>query len=295
MSEEEVEVAVALEARFQEREEEERVRGAARNGLESFVYAMRAALEGAQKAHLDTAVVNARCDALEEWLWGEGAEAAAGDYDAKLAEEQRAFEEAFPAFFTAQREAAEAKRVREREEEEALAKAAAEAAANDDMDDHDNRVLKFSDRYALADKNRAEGTELFKGGNYQPAAQRYVKALGHLSKLVHVESLMNESEHEQARALKVSCYNNLAMCFLKLEVWGKARDNAARVIELEPDNSKALFRRAQALVTQPKSSALSPQPSIPNPQLPDLSPNSHTASRILHPEPWNPKLETGSR
>ena len=97
------------------------------------------------------------------------------------------------------------------------------------------------------------------------------------------------------RALKVSCYNNLAMCFLKLEVWGKARDNAARVIELEPDNSKALFRRAQALVTQPKSSALSPQPSIPNPQLPDLSPNSHSASRILHPEPWNPKLETGSR
>ena len=42
------------------------------------------------------------------------------------------------------------------EEEEALTRAAAEEAASGEKDDHDNRVLKFSDRYALAEKNKVE-------------------------------------------------------------------------------------------------------------------------------------------
>jgi tetratricopeptide (TPR) repeat protein len=124
-------------------------------------------------------------------------------------------------------------------------------AALTEKEDHDNRALKFADRFPMADKNKNEGTELFKGGNFKPAAERYIKALGHLAKLVHVEQMMKEEEHAQARALKVSCHNNLAMCFLKLELWGKAAENASKVLELEADNSKAMFRRAQACLPIP--------------------------------------------
>jgi tetratricopeptide (TPR) repeat protein len=72
--------------------------------------------------------------------------------------------------------------------------------------------------------------------------------LGHLAKLVHVESTMKEEDHAQAKALKLSCCNNLAQCFLKLEMWSKAIDNCTMALELDPDNAKALFRRAQAHV-----------------------------------------------
>lgn len=36
-----------------------------------------------------------------------------------------------------------------------------------------------ADRMRLVVKNKEEGTELFKGGNYRPAAARYHKALSH--------------------------------------------------------------------------------------------------------------------
>lgn len=228
--------------RFEQQERVEQERGAARNALETWVYAMRAALEGPHKTDLDPSAVNATCDRVEDWLWADGADATAEGFATKLADERRAFEEAFPQFCVAEREAAAAKLRREEEEEEALTRAAAEEAASGEKDDHDNRVLKFSDRYALAEKNKVEGTELFKGGNFQPAAQRYIKALGHLAKLVHVEASMREEEHEQARALRVGCYNNLAMCFLKLELWAKAKDNASHVVELEVDLGLGLSR-----------------------------------------------------
>ncbi len=36
----------------------------------------------------------------------------------------------------------------------------------------------------MAEKNKNEGNELFKDGNNKFAAERYIKALGHLAKLV---------------------------------------------------------------------------------------------------------------
>jgi len=248
MSEECVVEAIALEAQFKEREQTEREKGTARNALETFVYSMRAALEDKHKEHLDSADVGGTCERIENWLWDEGAVASAQQLVDKLEEESVAMKTKYEMFFE-ERHLAEKKRVQlEKEEEEKLAKMAEEEAANGEKDDHDNRILKFADRYALADKNKAEGTELFKGGNYQPAAQRYIKSLGHLSKLVHVESLMSEEDHAQAKNLKITCYNNLAMVFLKLQMWAKAIDNANRVVELDDQNCKALFRRAQARV-----------------------------------------------
>eukprot|EP00965_Chrysotila_dentata_P008555 278377-Pleurochrysis_carterae.AAC.1 len=58
-----------------------------------------------------------------------------------------------------------------------------QAAAGED-EDHDTRRLKFPDRMRLVLKNKEEGTELFQGGNFRPAAARYNKALTHAAKFL---------------------------------------------------------------------------------------------------------------
>ena len=50
-------------------------------------------------------------------------------------------------------------------------------AANGDDEDHDTRKLKYPDRLRLVVKNKDEGTELFQGQNYRPAAARYNKVI----------------------------------------------------------------------------------------------------------------------
>jgi len=48
-----------------QREQTEREKGTARNALETFVYSMRAALEGKHKEHLDSADVGGTCERCE--------------------------------------------------------------------------------------------------------------------------------------------------------------------------------------------------------------------------------------
>uniref|UniRef100_A0A7S0TH66 Peptidylprolyl isomerase n=2 Tax=Hemiselmis andersenii TaxID=464988 RepID=A0A7S0TH66_HEMAN len=158
-----------------------------------------------------------------------------------------AMREACPKYFEEEERLKGEEEKREREEEERRKK---EEEENRSSEDHDNRILKFSERFGMAEKNKGEGNELFKDGNCKFAAERYVKALGHLAKLVHIESTMKEEDFAQAKALKLTCYNNLAQCFLKLEAWSKAADNCSAALELDGANAKALFRRAQALVEQ---------------------------------------------
>ena len=42
----------------------------------------------------------------------------------------------------------------------------------------------------MADKNKSEGNELFKDGNHKFAAERYIKALGHLAKVPPTADLL---------------------------------------------------------------------------------------------------------
>ncbi len=69
-------------------------------------------------------------------------------------------------------------------EAEARAADAERQAAGED-EDHDNRKLRKPDRMRLVVKNKEEGTELFKGGNFRPAAARYHKALTHCGMFVN--------------------------------------------------------------------------------------------------------------
>jgi heat shock protein 4 len=109
-------------------------------------------------------------------------------------------------------------------------------------DEEDTTRLTKADRMRLVIKNKEEGNELFKGGNFRPAAARYHKALSHSAKFFD----MNEEDKKEISALKLSLYLNLTSCYLKLELWDQAIRNADDALVIEPENPKAYFRRSAA-------------------------------------------------
>ena len=112
----------------------------------------------------------------------------------------------------------------------------------DNDDDGDNRKLKKADRMRLVVKNKEEGNELFKGGNYRPAAARYHKALSHCAKFFD----LSEEDKKEVTQVKLSLYLNLASCYLKMEQWEGAIRNADDALAMDEVNQKAYFRRGLA-------------------------------------------------
>merc|ERR1711935_644865 len=98
----------------------------------------------------------------------------------------------------------------------------------------------------LVQSNKAEATELFKDGNTEHAAMRYHKALGHCDNFFD----LNEEQKAEVKKAKAALYNNMAMCYIKIEKWIKARENCRYCLEIEPENTKALYRRAQTYVEE---------------------------------------------
>jgi len=84
---------------------------------------------------------------------------------------------------------------------------------------------------------KAEGNEHFK-------AQRNAEA--HQSYSLGVKCLSHHKEHSEAAALLLSLHLNLAAACLRCELWPEAQTNASKVLAIEADNSKALFRRGVA-------------------------------------------------
>ena len=130
---------------------------------------------------------------------------------------------------------------------EAEAKAAAEASALEDDDEQredkinaDTRKLKFSDRFRLVEKNKAEGTELFKDGNFHHAAKRYKDALGHAAKFRDLDP----EKDATVKKIKVDLHVNMALCWTKLENPDQSLKSAEEALKLDPDHPKALYRRA---------------------------------------------------
>jgi tetratricopeptide (TPR) repeat protein len=234
--------AVAAEAEMQARDAELVATSEQRNGLEAFVFQWRDAGSTKHGAMLDMGAINKELDAVEDWLYSEEADAAdlatlrgkfdgasaavtglAGEYCAKVAED---------------------KAVMEKEMEVEAAAAAAERAASGESDDHDFRKLKFADRMKLVGANKDEGTELFKGKNWKPAAARYNKALTHAAKFFD----LSPDQQSEVDKVKVSLNLNMAMCYIKMENWLKVVMHCDDTLALpeQGGNPKALYRRGMA-------------------------------------------------
>lgn len=112
-----------------------------------------------------------------------------------------------------------------------------------------------------ANKLKEEGNEFFKQSNYSKALSKYTKIFAYIHGLkspeMGMESMLpaaqgnkpNQPSDSQSSAidnLLNSTNSNISACYLKLNEPRKAIQYAEKVIQKDPNNSKALFRRGCA-------------------------------------------------
>lgn len=104
--------------------------------------------------------------------------------------------------------------------------------------------LSSTERIEAAGKKKEEGNNLFKSGKYLRAGKKYDKAADYVSE----EGPFGDEEMKLANALRVQCWLNGAACNLKLNNFKEAINLCSKVLDVEFNNVKALFRRAQAFI-----------------------------------------------
>ncbi|KAG6612103.1 tpr domain-containing protein [Phytophthora cinnamomi] len=102
--------------------------------------------------------------------------------------------------------------------------------------------MTTQEKLGACDEFRVLGNLFFKHGQYQRAAFHYHKAL------VYFEYVFTDTDEEetQADALKLKLLLNFAACRLKTMHLDDAVHHASQALEIDADNVKALYRRAQA-------------------------------------------------
>jgi len=214
----------------------------ARNKIEAHVLEMRGAKHGKFAAHLpDGAVIDPYFNDLDDWLFSDECEAfGLAEMEAKLAAVLEKTNDLCGNYFEAVRKDAE-KKEKEMEDEAKRGQAEREAEGEDADGDHDFRKLPTKRRLEIVAKNKNEATELFKDGNIRHAAARYAKALSHCSKFFD----LSPEEKKEVDAIKLSLHLNMSLAYIKLEKPDNALRSCNDALDLEPENVKALYRRAK--------------------------------------------------
>ncbi|KAL3141268.1 hypothetical protein ABBQ38_003603 [Trebouxia sp. C0009 RCD-2024] len=98
-----------------------------------------------------------------------------------------------------------------------------------------------------AKKRKDAGNDLFKQGMWARALKKYKKGM----ELIEHDDQFSSDEKKVSADMKKSCNLNLAATYLNINDSKEARKACNKVLEKDPDNVKALFRRAQAyMMTQ---------------------------------------------
>eukprot|EP00850_Spirogloea_muscicola_P008586 SM000046S16367 [mRNA] locus=s46:281774:287440:+ [translate_table: standard] len=105
-------------------------------------------------------------------------------------------------------------------------------------------VSETKDKLERTATLKEDGNQLYKAGKFSRASKKYSKAM----KFVEYDSQFSDEEKKQSKALKLSCYLNDAACRLKLKDYNEAVKLCCKAVDLESQNVKALFRRAQGYV-----------------------------------------------
>ncbi|KAG2435086.1 hypothetical protein HXX76_007173 [Chlamydomonas incerta] len=115
----------------------------------------------------------------------------------------------------------------------------------EEMDNDGNRSsLLYEERLERAERRRLTGNELFKAGQYKEALAKYAMALSYLDE----DFMFQLAGHylDKAEDVKKLVHLNMAATQLKTGDWNTAIYNCGQVLNMDPDNVKALFRRAKA-------------------------------------------------
>ncbi|KAG8450986.1 hypothetical protein GDO86_003314 [Hymenochirus boettgeri] len=89
---------------------------------------------------------------------------------------------------------------------------------------------------------KEKGTSYFKSGKYPQAVTQYGKIVSWLE----VEYGSSNVDSQDAKHLLLAAHLNLAMCFIRLQEYGKAVENCEKALTLDPLNEKGLYRRGEA-------------------------------------------------
>ncbi|CAG9582834.1 cyclophilin 40 [Leishmania major strain Friedlin] len=87
---------------------------------------------------------------------------------------------------------------------------------------------------------RQIGNSHFKNAAYDSAIEKYAKAVRYLNQVE------NKEGHPEVDEKLIACYNNHAMCAIKLQQWSEARHTASLALGVDAKNAKAFFRRGTA-------------------------------------------------
>ena len=92
---------------------------------------------------------------------------------------------------------------------------------------------------------KEEGNRLFKEKKYEEAAQKYQEALGYLEQLILREK-PHDIEWNELNDKKLIILLNFSLCKFHLNDFYSCIEHTSTIIEHQPNNTKALFRRAKA-------------------------------------------------
>merc|ERR1711972_720547 len=84
---------------------------------------------------------------------------------------------------------------------------------------------------------KAKGTELLKAGKLEVAHKKYD----------YVVKLLADQDSDEAKALSLSCMSNCCLIANKLKNYYAAVTLCDNVLEKDPNNQKALYRKGEAL------------------------------------------------
>jgi FK506-binding protein 4/5 len=103
--------------------------------------------------------------------------------------------------------------------------------------------LKGRDKIEKALFWKDQGGEFFKAGNMARAQSCYSRGL---SAVEYGEELKQGEVAHEVKKIKVTLHSNVALCEYKQAKYGEVVISCNKALELEPQNVKCLFRRAQA-------------------------------------------------
>lgn len=164
------------------------------------------------------------------------------------------------------------------------------------------RQLPFNEKIVLCEGIKQKGNELFAAREWSDAVDRYEEAPtlvyycystdGGWRKnnrgidddvLVLVDDPGETPEEaEQQRKLRLSCALNIAACKLHLQKYEEVIAACDNALELDPDNVKALYRRAEARIRPSRSTAYDHDMAIKDlTKAADMEPKNQTVGKLL--------------
>lgn len=105
--------------------------------------------------------------------------------------------------------------------------------------------LNEKERLNEVPKLKEEGNAFFKIGDYTEAVQKYSRAIGFLDQLMLCEK-PGEPEWKNLQDQKMAILLNYAQCKLILKEYYEVIEHCTTVLQYDPGNVKALYRRAKA-------------------------------------------------